>query len=95
VARGHGPELLAEYEPTIGEIMRLTANLAGNEPGDPAKVAEVIFDLSRRDDLPEHLILGSDALARIAGAEAARTRLAGEWEDVSRSTDFAAPAPQT
>jgi NAD(P)-dependent dehydrogenase (short-subunit alcohol dehydrogenase family) len=90
VARGHVPELLTEYEPSIGEIMRLTENLAGNEPGDPAKVAAVIFDLSRRDVLPEHLILGSDAIARIMDAEAERARLAAEWDAVSRSTDFPA-----
>ncbi|BCP55578.1 short-chain dehydrogenase/reductase [Kaistia sp. 32K] len=89
VARGHVPALLPEYEPTIGMIMKMTENVAGNEPGDPAKVAQVLFDLSRRDDLPEHLILGSDALARVAKAESERTRLAEAWAEVSRSTDIA------
>lgn len=88
VARGHVPELLAEYEPTIGTIMKLTENVAGNEPGDPAKVAQVLFDLSRADDLPHHLILGSDAVARIAKVEAERAQLAERWLDVSLSTDF-------
>jgi NAD(P)-dependent dehydrogenase (short-subunit alcohol dehydrogenase family) len=89
VARGHVPALLPEYEPTIGMIMKMTENVAGNEPGDPAKVAQVLFDLSRRDELPEHLILGSDALVRVATAESERSRLADEWADVSRSTDIA------
>ncbi|WVT73901.1 SDR family oxidoreductase [Sinorhizobium chiapasense] len=53
VARGHVPPLLPEYEPTIGAIMRMTEGYAGTEPGDPDKVAAVIFALSRRDDLPE------------------------------------------
>lgn len=88
VARGHVPELLPEYIPTIGMIMKMTENYAGNEPGDPFKVAQVIFDLSRRDDVPEHLILGSDAITRIEEAEAARTAMANQWAPISRSTDI-------
>jgi NAD(P)-dependent dehydrogenase (short-subunit alcohol dehydrogenase family) len=88
VARGHVPPLLPEYEPTVGEIMRLTENYAGNEPGDPDKVAEVLFALSREEDLPEQLILGSDALARISQSDAARSAAALKWDKVSRSTDF-------
>lgn len=88
VARAHMPKLLPEYEATVGILMQRTEGLAGNEPGDPDKVAQVIFDLTGRDDLPEHLILGSDALTRVAQAEALRTQAAAVWESVSRSTDF-------
>jgi NAD(P)-dependent dehydrogenase (short-subunit alcohol dehydrogenase family) len=88
VARGHVPPLLAEYEPTIGAIMKMTEGYAGTEPGDPDKVASVIFDLSRQDELPEQLILGSDALARIAQNDAVRSAAALYWKDVSRSTDY-------
>lgn len=89
VARGHVPPLLPEYEATIGTIMKMTENVAGNEPGDPAKIAQVLFNLSRTQDPPEHLILGSDALARVTAAEEARAQVAREWEAVTRSTDFA------
>ncbi|GFE80009.1 hypothetical protein GCM10011487_20090 [Steroidobacter agaridevorans] len=82
------PKLLPEYEATVGAIMQRTEGLSGNEPGDPDKVAGVIFDLTQRDDIPEHLILGSDALARVAQAEAIRSDVAATWEQVSRSTDF-------
>ncbi|MCF6102811.1 SDR family NAD(P)-dependent oxidoreductase [Mesorhizobium muleiense] len=88
VARGHAPALLDEYDPTIGEIMRMTENYAGNEPGDPGKVANVIFDLSREDNLPEQLILGRDALERIAQTDAVRAAAALKWDEVSRSTDY-------
>jgi len=88
VARGHVPQLLAEYEPTIGVIMELTRDLAGNEPGDPAKLAQVLFELSRRDEVPEHLVLGSDAVARVAKAEADRAQAAEAWLATSLSTDF-------
>ncbi|MGV2183993.1 SDR family oxidoreductase [Rhizobium rhizogenes] len=88
VARGHVPPLLPEYEPTIGAIMKMTEGYAGTEPGDPDKVATVLFDLSRRDDLPEQLVLGSDALARIAQNDVVRSTAALQWNEVSRSTDF-------
>jgi NAD(P)-dependent dehydrogenase (short-subunit alcohol dehydrogenase family) len=88
VARAHLPKLLPEYEATVGSIMKRTEGLSGNEPGDPDKVAKVILDLTQRDDLPEHLILGSDALLRVAQAEASRSQSAAAWEAVSRSTDF-------
>jgi hypothetical protein len=51
------------------------------------KYARVIFDLSRRNALPPHLILGSDALFVVSQGEAARARAAAEWDAVSRSTD--------
>lgn len=88
IARGAMPKLLPEYEVTVGTIMQRTEGLSGNEPGDPDKVAQVIFDLTLRDEIPEHLILGSDALARVAQAEATRSQAAAAWEQVSRSTDY-------
>jgi len=91
VARAHVPQLLPDYEPTIGAIMRMTEGYAGTEPGDPDKVAAVIFDLSRQDDLPEQLVLGSDALGRIAQSNAVRSAAALYWEKVSRSTDLDEP----
>jgi hypothetical protein len=39
------------------------------------------------DALPNHLILGSDALFAIRIVEASRDEAAAEWEHVSRSTD--------
>jgi NAD(P)-dependent dehydrogenase (short-subunit alcohol dehydrogenase family) len=81
------PELLAEYQATVGHMTERTTHLIGNEVGDLNKYAEVIFHLSRKDSLPAHLILGSDALLFIRMAESARERAAAEWEPISRSTD--------
>lgn len=59
------------------------------EPGDPDRIAQIVLDLSRRETLPAHLVLGSDALFVLAQAEAQRQREAAEWAEVSRSPDFA------
>jgi NAD(P)-dependent dehydrogenase (short-subunit alcohol dehydrogenase family) len=88
IARGHVPSLLPEYEHTVGAIMKMTGGYAGTEPGNPDKVARVIFDLSRREELPEQLVLGSDAIARIAQNDAIRSAAALYWDQVSRSTDY-------
>jgi NAD(P)-dependent dehydrogenase (short-subunit alcohol dehydrogenase family) len=81
-------DLLPEYQPSVGAFLGAMEKFVGNEVGDPAKVAKVIFDLTRREDLPTHLLLGSDALRVFASSEGARAKDAAEWDRVSRSTDF-------
>ena len=81
-------DLLPEYQPSVGAVSGMLKNYAGGEFGDPEKIAKVIWDLSRREELPAHLILGSDALFVFGLEEAARNKAAAEWEPVSRSTDF-------
>lgn len=76
-----------DYQPSVGRVMDVLRALAGNEIGDLAKYAKVIFDLSRANELPHHLILGSDALSAIRAAEAAREQAATAWEPITRSTD--------
>src|SRR5437660_5319350 len=56
------PELLPDYEPSVGAIIKTLASLWGKENSDPAKVAQVILRLAASDRLPAHLLLGSDAV---------------------------------
>ncbi|QNE33306.1 SDR family NAD(P)-dependent oxidoreductase [Sphingomonas sp. NBWT7] len=86
-ARGKTFDILADYESTVGAFLARMDDFVGQEVGDPAKIAGVIFDLSRRQDLPQHLILGSDALAVFERGDAARRKAAEEWLPVSRSVD--------
>ena len=81
-------DLLPDYQPSVGAVAGMLKGYAGSEFGDPEKIARVIWDLSRRDELPAHLILGSDALFVFGLEEAARNKAAAEWGPVSRSTDF-------
>jgi NAD(P)-dependent dehydrogenase (short-subunit alcohol dehydrogenase family) len=85
----HGSEeMLSDYSQSVGARLAGHKALAGNEIGDPARVAQVIVALTRRDVLPAHLVLGSDALAVVGEAETKRRAEAREWADVSASTDF-------
>jgi NAD(P)-dependent dehydrogenase (short-subunit alcohol dehydrogenase family) len=82
------PELLPDYEASVGATVSLMKAYAGHEIGDPAKIAAVIVDLANRDKLPAHLLIGSDALFVFKQAEATRQAEAAEWVPVSISTDF-------
>src|ERR1700692_3312219 len=60
-ARGNKdtPDLLPEYEPSVGAVATALASYWGNEMSDPAKVAQLILRLADSEHLPAHLLLGS------------------------------------
>lgn len=89
VAGSKAPELLPEYQSTVGAMLKLAGGYAGHEIGDPTKIADVIVGLTGRDTVPAHLLLGSDALFVFGKAEEARQKALVEWKEVSASTDFA------
>jgi NAD(P)-dependent dehydrogenase (short-subunit alcohol dehydrogenase family) len=86
------PELLPDYEPSVGAIMKQLAPLWGHENSDPVKVAKVILRLAASESLPAHLPIGSDAVQFSSQAEAARAADADRWREVSTSTDFESSA---
>jgi NAD(P)-dependent dehydrogenase (short-subunit alcohol dehydrogenase family) len=81
------PILLPEYEPSVGALVRTLATYWGHETSDPAKVAQVILHLATKEQLPPHLLLGSDAVRYARAAEDKRESDAKEWLEVSVSTD--------
>jgi NAD(P)-dependent dehydrogenase (short-subunit alcohol dehydrogenase family) len=85
------PNLIPDYEPSVGAVAKQLAPLWGNENNDPAKVAQVILRLAESDRLPAHLLIGSDAIQGASQAEAARAAEGDRWREVSISTDFDAP----
>jgi NAD(P)-dependent dehydrogenase (short-subunit alcohol dehydrogenase family) len=85
------PDLLPEYEPSVGAVAKVLKSLWGQETSDPAKVAQVILCLAASNCLPAHLLLGSDAVQIAGQAEAARAPDAGRWREISVSTDVNAP----
>lgn len=88
IARGQAPEVMPDYEPSVGAVLGLLKAYVGQEVGDPARIARIILDLAGRESLPPHLVLGSDALLVLAQAEAERQKQAAEWAAISASSDF-------
>jgi len=91
-AHEHLPELLPDYEPSVGTVITLLKSHWGQENGDPAKVAQVVLRLAASDRLPAHLLLGSDAIYYAGQAEAARAADAEHWREISVLTDVNASA---
>src|SRR5271170_4871216 len=82
------PDLLPEYEASVGSMHKILRGLEGRSEGDPRKIADVIVKLANSDDVPVRLILGVDAEKRVQQAEAARAREAEKWRHLTVSTIF-------
>jgi hypothetical protein len=66
----------------------MLSGYAGNETGDPVRVAEVVLRLAAHPRPPVRLLLGSDAAKYASDAEQARRETDQRWIEVSRSTDI-------
>jgi hypothetical protein len=64
--------------------------MTGRQIGDPDRAAQAILVAVRADDPPLNLLLGTDALRRARKQLDAVIDEIDRWEEVSRSTDFAA-----
>src|ERR1700726_3337431 len=84
----NAPDLLPEYEASVGPIVKLLQSIEGRSEGDPRKIADVIVHLANSDEVPVRLILGVDAERRVQQAEAARASEAEKWRYLTLSTVF-------
>src|ERR1700735_4712493 len=82
------PDLLPEYELSVGSIRKLLQSLEGRAESDPRKIADVIVRLANSNEVPMRLILGVDAEKRVQQAEAARAAEASKWRHLTVSTVF-------
>jgi NAD(P)-dependent dehydrogenase (short-subunit alcohol dehydrogenase family) len=57
----NAPDLLPDYEASVGSIFKVLRSLEGRSEGDPRKIADVIVQLANSDEIPVRLILGVDA----------------------------------
>jgi len=84
----NAPDLLPDYEASVGSTLKVLRSLEGRAEGDPRKIADVIVNLASSDEVPIRLILGVDAGKRVQHAEAARAGEAEKWRDLTVSTVF-------
>jgi NAD(P)-dependent dehydrogenase (short-subunit alcohol dehydrogenase family) len=85
----NAPDLLPDYEASVGPILKLLQSIEGRQEGDPRKIADVILQLANSEEVPVRLILGVDAERRVQRAEAARANEAEKWRQLTTSTVFA------
>jgi len=84
----NSPQLLPEYENSVGTNLKVLRGLEGRSEGDPRKIAGVILKLANSDEVPVRLILGVDAEQRVQQAEAARASEAERFRHLTVSTVF-------
>jgi NAD(P)-dependent dehydrogenase (short-subunit alcohol dehydrogenase family) len=78
----------AEYDAVVGAAARRQREYDGQQPGDPARAAQVIVDLASMPSPPLRLALGSDAVSVIERTDSARLQELARWRELSVSTDF-------
>ena len=84
----NAPDLLPDYETSVGSMLKLLRGHEERSESDPRKIADVIVKLANSDEVPVRLILGVDAEERVHRAEAARTSEAEKWRHLTVSTVF-------
>lgn len=82
------PEVLPDYEPSVGMVYKLLASVRGVAEGDPKRIADLVVKLSSYDELPKRLILGKDAEIRVKGTEVARAEEAAKYRELTLSTVY-------
>jgi len=73
------PVTLPDYEPSVGATVGAMKSYWGQETSDLLKVAGVVLRLAASDNLPTHLLLGSDADLFAGQAEATRAADSERW----------------
>jgi NAD(P)-dependent dehydrogenase (short-subunit alcohol dehydrogenase family) len=79
---------IGDYAETVGQMREFAGGHNGQQPGDPAKLAQAMLTLANMDQPPLRLPLGSDTVARIAAKNAFVAEQTERWKDLSLSTDF-------
>jgi NAD(P)-dependent dehydrogenase (short-subunit alcohol dehydrogenase family) len=84
-------EPMAAYDSTPAGIVHREKAAVGNhqQPGDPAKAAKLIVDVSHHDDPPVHLLVGMDAIAAWENVKIPlMNRSIDPWRERSKATGF-------
>lgn len=85
-------EIPNRYADTVGAMNAIRSSDAISA-GDPVRAAEILVELSRRDDLPYHLPLGVNAVEGSIHQDELLLASDRTWAAVGRSADFAEPYP--
>jgi NAD(P)-dependent dehydrogenase (short-subunit alcohol dehydrogenase family) len=81
-AKATVPEI-EDYSGSVGKALEWFEDLNGNEPNDPARVAEAIIDAVEATESPLRLALGSEAVEAIREKLDGQQRELEAWEERS------------
>ncbi len=83
------PRSIPDYDALFDPIRQARQDKSGQQAGDPAKAAQALLKIVAANNPPVHLLLGTDALRLVRDKIDALKSEIEEWEEISRSTDFA------
>lgn len=76
------------YEKTAGETSRYYTENPYNQPGDPARAGEAVYQAVNGEAVPEVLVLGKGMIEAATDTLDRRKDEIGRWRFLSESTDF-------
>ncbi|WP_338692878.1 SDR family NAD(P)-dependent oxidoreductase [Streptomyces sp. Q6] len=79
------PPVSAPYEAVVGGAVGNIRGAHGRQPGDPARIARVLIDITEAERPPLRLLLGKDAVAAAATVAERIAAQDAEWRAVSES----------
>ena len=77
-----------DYAETAGKNRKENIVNKFDHPGDPEKAGRLIVDTIEKDEYPERLLMGSDAVEVVGTELRNRLKELERWETASRTTDF-------
>jgi hypothetical protein len=81
------------YVSTVGAMNSRVRQSADGPAGDPQRAAEILVQVAKRRDIPDHLPLGVNAVEGSIRLDELLLTEDRRWRDVSRSADFGEPYP--
>ncbi|WP_049571165.1 oxidoreductase [Nonomuraea sp. SBT364] len=82
------PAFISDYDAGTGATRKALAANNGRQPGDPAKAAAAIVDITEAGEPPLRLQLGADAIERVEAKLDFVRREMDQWRAVALSTGF-------
>ncbi|MFF8813310.1 oxidoreductase [Streptomyces pactum] len=80
------PASIPDYATGAGPVREALIRSNGHQPGDPAKAARAIVDVTEAAEPPLRLVLGADAVERIEAKLDLVRRELDQWREVALST---------
>ncbi|MFG2328707.1 oxidoreductase [Streptomyces sp. NPDC048604] len=80
------PASIADYAAATGPVREALAGFDGRQPGDPAKAAKAVVDVTEAPEPPLRLQLGADAVERVEAKLDLVRRELDRWRHVALST---------
>jgi NAD(P)-dependent dehydrogenase (short-subunit alcohol dehydrogenase family) len=82
------PSRIADYADTAGARLKSTAEISGNQAGDPVRAAEAMIHITEIPSPPRHLVIGAWGLDAVTNKLKTTLAEIEAWRETGLATDF-------